>query len=215
MISGIIILILQQTLLIGLGESVAKEREFHTVKDLYHTANGSTWALLFGKGFLYFVLYCGYAFFFFTFIFNMYSQRMDGSIPALVLTTALLLIDDMFMSIFIASFFKRKIISLQFFVLTTYPLFLFSGYSWPSMSMPAFVRGLSMLFPSTHYLNSFVRIAQMGAGFKEVLPEIQSLLIIAVIGLTLTIWRLKFLVSKEDGIEADTVFHKIGKMLKA
>jgi ABC-2 type transport system permease protein len=214
MISGIIILILQQTMMIGLGESVAKERENHTIKELYHTANGSPWALILGKGSIYFILYSAYAFFFFTFIFNMYGQRLEGSLWALIVTTALLFLAIIFICVFIASFFERKIMALQFIVFTTYPLFLISGYSWPIPSMPVSLQYLTQILPSTQYLNSFARIAQMGAGFYDVLPEIRNLFVIVVVSMILARWRIKILVSKEDDIQVDTLFQKIGKALK-
>lgn len=213
MIAGIIILILQQTLLIGLSESVAKERENHTIRELFYTANESPWALIMGKGAIYFILYSCYAFFFFTFIFNMYSQRLEGSVFALIVATAFLLLSVMFVGIFIASFFERKIMALQFFVFTTYPFFLMSGYSWPMKSMPVALQYLTQIFPTTPYLSAFARIAQMGAGFNDVLPQIIHLAILATIGLVLTRLRIKILVSKEKDIQVDTIFDKISKRM--
>lgn len=214
MIPAILILILQQTLLIGLAESVAKERENNTIKELFNTANGSPWALIIGKAGFYLMLFSAYTFFFFTYIFNLYSERLEGSNTALILLTLLFLLAVTFISIFVSSFFKKKILSIQFFVFLSQPLFLISGYSWPLLSMPLPIQYLSGLLPSTAYFQAFVRISTMGAGFYDVLPEIKTLFILAAAGLILTRWRIKVLVSKEDDIQVDTVFQKISKALK-
>lgn len=214
MIPAILILIIQQTLLIGLAESLAKERENNTIKDLFYTANKSPWALIFGKVGIYFIIYSAYALFFFTYLFNLFTQNMVGNSFTLVLLTLLFILSVTFISIFVSSFFTRKILSIQFFVFLSQPIFLLSGYSWPLESMPQGLKYLALMLPSTHYFQAFVRITTMGAGLNDILPEIYSLISMAIIGLILTRWRIKILVSKEDDIQVDTVFRKISRKLK-
>ena len=52
-IPGILIIILQQTLLIGLSESIAREREKNLLGELLAAANGSNSAALLGKASFY------------------------------------------------------------------------------------------------------------------------------------------------------------------
>ncbi len=214
MIPALLILIIQQTLLIGLAESMAKERENETIKELFLASNKSPWSLIFGKSLFYILLYAAYSLFFFTALFSLYTQNLKGSSFALIVLTLFFILSVTFISIFVASFFKKKILSLQFFVFLSQPIFLLSGYSWPLQSMPDWVRYLALSLPSTHYFQAFVRISTMGAGFYDVLPEIYTMIGISIIGLVLTRWRIKVLVSKEDDIQVDTVFQKISKKLK-
>ncbi len=53
----VLILILQQTLLIGLAESFAKEREEGLLSSLYKTAGEKVSIMINGKSFIYFLLY--------------------------------------------------------------------------------------------------------------------------------------------------------------
>lgn len=212
MIPALLVLIIQQTLLIGLAESVAKERENDTIKDLFYASNKSPWSLIFGKSLFYILMYSAYALFFFTALFSLYTQDLRGSSFSLIVLTLFFILSVTFIAIFISSFFKKKILSLQFFVFLSQPVFLLSGYSWPLQSMPDWVRYLSLSLPSTQYFQAFVRIVTMGAGFYDVLPELNAMALMTVIGLVLTRWRIKVLVSKEDDIQIDTVFQKIGKL---
>ncbi|MGE5402993.1 MAG: ABC transporter permease [Ignavibacteriales bacterium] len=197
LIPGLLVLILQQTLLMGLAESIAKEREENTLLPLYNTSGHSIWATITGKGLFYFILFASYAFLFFVLHFSIFRIKLAGSVSAVVVLTALLLISVIYMATFISSFFQRKIISLQVFAFSSYPLFLMSGYPWPTQAMPSYIRVLADLLPSTPYLTAFNRIIQMGAGWSDIVPEFLHLIILAVLGLILTRLRLKFLITKE------------------
>ncbi|HOT97791.1 MAG TPA: ABC transporter permease [bacterium] len=191
LIPGLLVMILQQTLLIGLAESVAKEREFGTLGELYRISGKSTWAVMSGKGFFYLVLYLAYAFFFYGSLFALFRIPFRGSITALALLTVLFLLAVIYFSLFISSFFGKKIVAMQFFVFTSYPLFLLSGYSWPLDSMPWAVRSFSQLLPCTPYLQAFVRITQMGAGWRHVSGEFLHLALLTLIGLAVARWRIR------------------------
>lgn len=197
MIPGLLVLIIQQTLLIGLAESIAKEREKGTLKDLYETAGRSIWAVLSGKGAFYFILFASYAFMFYVVHFSVFNISFKGSASAVMTLTAVFLISIISMCIFIASFFRRKIISLQVFAFTSYPFFLISGYPWPLQSMPPFFRAMAQILPSTPYLNAFGRITQMGAGWTEVMPEFIHLLLLAFVGLVAAKLRIGSLLKSE------------------
>lgn len=206
MIPGLLVLILQQTLLIGLAESVAKEREMGTLSELYASANKSIWAAINGKGLFYFLMFSSYAFVFFTLNFAVFKINFRGSASAAAVFTALFLASVIYMAIFFASFFKRKIVALQVFAFTSYPFFLMSGYPWPAQALPIYLKYLSWLLPVTPYLNAFNRITQMGAGWSDVMPEFYHLLILAFCGLLLTRLRAKSLLMnqrlKKEEIEA-------------
>ena len=193
LIPGMLVLILQQTLLIGLSESMAKERENRLLQDLYRVSGGSILNSIFGKGFFYFILFCAYSLFFFSITFAVLKIQFTGSIMAIILLTTLLLLSIIFLSLLFSSFFKRKIISLQFFAFTSYPIFLISGYSWPLESMPFYIKVLAMALPSTPYLNAFQRVTQMGAGIVDIQPELLHLLVLTIIAFLLVLYRFNSL----------------------
>ncbi|MGE5350792.1 MAG: ABC transporter permease [Acidobacteriota bacterium] len=197
LIPGLLVLILQQTLLIGLSESVAKEREEGSLIGLYNTAKRSIVSTISGKGAFYFLLYASYALLFYTLHFSIFKISFKGSVSAAVVITAIFLFAVVCLAILISSFFKRKIISLQVVAFTSYPVFLMSGYPWPVEAMPTFVRVISYLLPSTPYLNAFNRIIQMGAGWQDIMPEMIHLLVLAITGFLITALRMKILIKSE------------------
>jgi ABC-2 type transport system permease protein len=191
LIVAILVLIIHQTLMFGLSESVAKERELNTLHELFEESNNSVAAAIMGKGLFYVVLYSAYSFFFFTINFGVFKIRMDGNGFALALITLLMLVSITFISIFISSYFKRKIFALQFLTLTSYPLFLISGYSWPSSSMPVFLQLISYLIPLTPFFNAYQRITQMGAGWNDIVVQIFHLLMLCLLGFTAAYLRMR------------------------
>ena len=193
LVPGILALIIQQTLLIGLSESFSKEREMKTLGELYKLSGKNIFTVIHGKGLFYGILFSAYSFLFFTFTFSLFKLNMAGSIIALSIFTFLLITAVIYLSILFASFIKRKLIAVQFLALTSYPIFLISGYSWPAQAMPVWVQYLSKLLPSTPYLSAFVRITQMGAGLNETLPELLHMIILTLILYLMTHLRLKTL----------------------
>ncbi len=197
MIPAILILIIQQTLLIGLSESVSKEIEENSLNNWYAQSGRKTFLAILGKGFFYFVLYSSYALMFFTINFFVFKINFLGSANALAVLTLVFIIAVVSWTIFISSFFKRKIIALQFLTLSSYPVFLISGYSWPMNSMPVWLQVISNMMPSTPYYAAFTRITQMGAQFHNVELELMQLIGLAVLGFTAAYFRIKFLFGKK------------------
>ncbi|GAB4343699.1 MAG: ABC transporter permease [Calditrichia bacterium] len=188
---GILILIIQQTLLIGLAESVAKERESDTVTEWYNSGNRNILVVIWGKMGFYLLLYASYAALFFTLHFQLFKIPFAGSAIAAAFLTLLYLLALGLAIVFIGSFFKKKIEAFLMLVFTSYPLFLLSGFSWPLRSMPFYLRGLSGLLPGTPYLLAMDRVSLMGAGVGEVLPEVAHLLGLALFWGLLAAWRVK------------------------
>lgn len=198
LIPAILVLIIQQTLLIGLSESVAKENENNSLKEWFIESEIKTLFAIAGKSFFYFVLYASYAFLFYTINFAIFKINFLGSANALALLTLIFLLAVIFWTIFISSFFQRKIIALQFLTLTSYPIFLISGYSWPLSSMPIWIQIISNMLPSTPYFAAFTRITQMGAELTNVLPELIHLLVLAITGLIAAYLRMHKLFTQKE-----------------
>jgi ABC-2 type transport system permease protein len=196
-IPGILIIILQQTLLIGLSESIAREREKNLLGELLSTAKGSNSAALLGKASFYLFFYLAYSIFYFTVIFAFFKINFIGDFLLLMLFTILFFISIIALCIFISSFFKKKLIALQVMAFTTYPLFFLSGYVWPIQSIPEALQKFTYLIPTVPYFRAFLAITQMGASFSELIPSFIHLSVLAIIGIIATYIRIRFLFNKE------------------
>ena len=60
-------------------------------------------------------------------------------------------------------------------VFTSVPLLFISGVSWPQSSIPGVWQGVSWLFPSTFCIRGFVRMSSMGALLGDVATEYHAL----------------------------------------
>lgn len=196
LIPAILILILHQTLLIGLSESIAKEREQNSLLNLLHTAGNSELKALLGKSLFYLILYSAYSLLFFGLFFSIFKINMIGDVIALAASTLLMLFSAITMSIFISSFFNRKIFATQFLTLSSYPVFLLSGYSWPMYGMPTELKYLAALIPFTPYSNMMVRITQMGTGWNSIVPSLFHLFILGVVYFLAAYYRINSLINK-------------------
>lgn len=196
LIPAVLILILQQTLLIGLAESFAKEREENLLTSLNKVSKGSIFALINGKSLGYFVLFGSYITFFYIITFYVFKIPNHGEFLPIFTLTVLLLFAVIYLAVFSSTFFKRKIVAVQFLTLTTYPIFLMSGYSWPFHSLPTWLQGVSSLLPSTPYYAAFTRIYQMGAGLGDVVPELIHMAVLVILYYLLANLRMRSLVKK-------------------
>jgi ABC-2 type transport system permease protein len=199
-IPGILIIILQQTLLIGLSESIAREREKNLLGELLSTAKGSNSAALLGKASFYLLFYLAYSIFYFTVIFAFFKLNFIGNFLLLMFFTILFFTGIIALCIFISSFFKKKLIALQVMAFTTYPLFFLSGYIWPIQSIPEALQNICYLLPTVPYFKAFLAITQMDASFSDLIPSFIHLSILAVIGIIATYIRMRFLFNKEAAL---------------
>ncbi|MGO9475684.1 MAG: ABC transporter permease [Rhodomicrobium sp.] len=69
------------------------------------------------------------------------------------------------------SWFTRRENAVLLFIATSLPLFFLVGVSWPLEAIPSQLRAASQVFPSTTAIDGLVRINQMGASLRDVLPD--------------------------------------------
>jgi ABC-2 type transport system permease protein len=191
LLPGLFLLILQQTLLFGLSMSMAREREMNTLSILHNTSGENSLVAVLGKGLPYLMLFISYALFTLVVFFSLFRLNVMGSMSALAVLMVLFLTSLIGFSIFLSSFFTKEIQALQFLVFTSMPLFLLSGYSWPSWAMPLPLRLITGIFPGTPMFLAFIRVTQMGAGWQEVWPEMLHLVILVIGWTIIAQWRIR------------------------
>ncbi|ETZ23486.1 ABC transporter permease [Pedobacter sp. V48] len=160
LLPGLLALILQQTLLIGLSESVAGERQHLRIGEWL---KGGISIGMWGKGLFYLFLFSAYAFFFLNVNYSLLNLPMRGNGFELGILLILFILTLIPMAQFIGSLFKSQLLCLQMMAFSTYPIFLITGYSWPFESLPLTVQWLSKLLPTTPFIQIYSSIVQSGA----------------------------------------------------
>ena len=176
LIPAVLILIIQQTLLLGIGLSAGTAREHNQFKDLVpiNRHYNGTLRIVMGKGLSYFMVYSLVAVYILCVVPRLFSLNQIAIPGVLTLFTLPYLTACIFFAM-TASIAIRNRETCMLFVFTSVPLLFLSGISWPGSAMPSFWRYFSYLFPSTFGINGYVRINSMGATLNEVAFEYRAL----------------------------------------
>jgi len=166
LLPGLLAMILQQTLLLGLAGGVAAERQRGSA--FFEEKNLST--ALWGKGLFYFILFSCYAFFFLTVNFGVLDLQLLGNAWELGIVTGLFLLSLIPMGIFIGLLFRSQLLCTQLMAFSTYPIFLITGYTWPIQQLPETLKVVSGILPITPFLSLYQGIVQQGAHISDRTP---------------------------------------------
>jgi len=166
-VPAVLVLMLQQTLLIGVGLLSGTQREKGFNKKIDHQSV-SIVSLVLGKAFCYFSIYMVHVIYLFGILFRFYHFPQRGNPMDLVLFIIPYLFASIFLAQAISGFFKNREISMIILLFSSMPALFLSGFSWPKTSIPDWLNHLAMLLPSTAAIDGFLRINQMGASLKDV-----------------------------------------------
>jgi ABC-2 type transport system permease protein len=191
LLPGLLALILQQTLLIGLSSSVAGERKKDRLDSWMQDAGGSPSTALWGKGGFYLLLFGAYAFFFLNVNFSILRIPMRGSEWSLSVVILLFLLTLIPMGQWIGSLFRYPLLNVQFMAFSTYPIFLITGYTWPIQSLPRALQWISFLLPTTPFIKVYQSIVQSGGSLSENSAPIAHLACLFLLYSVLCLLRLR------------------------
>jgi len=192
LLPGLFFLILQQTLLIGLGESVSRDKEKGILSSVLAEGDGIA-NYLFSKTAYYVFLYIAYIVLFMAVVFPFFEIPVAGAIIPSFTISLLFLLTIMLLAVLIGSFVNNQIRMMEILAFTTYPFFLISGYSWPVSAMPEPIQWISYLVPTTPMLEAMSKLFIMGGGWTDVMAPFQHLLILFAVFYAAVILRLEWL----------------------
>jgi len=174
---GLILIIIQQTLLIGIGVlggsfSESKSSPFilkgiKRRKEILPYLAGKTGAYLFISALnIAFAVILAH---------HWFHYPDKGNMIDIIMLLFPYLLCIIFLGIGISTLFKHRESALVFMVFLS-PIALFlSGLSWPVSAMPVWLVDLSKLLPSTTVIPAYLRLRTMGAGLSEVRTELLQL----------------------------------------
>lgn len=205
LIPAVLMLIIQQTLLLGIGLSAGTAREHNRFRDLVpiNRHYNGTLRIVLGKGLSYFMVYALVSVYVLCVVPRLFSLIQIGQPGVLALFTLPYLAACIFFAMTASIAIRNRETCMLIFVFTSVPLLFLSGISWPGAAMPEFWRYFSYLFPSTFGINGFVRINSMGASLDEVAFEYRALWIQAGVYFLTTCWvyRWQIIQSRKHVIE--------------
>lgn len=201
----VLVLIIQQTLLLGIGLSAGTARENNRFKDLVPVSRhyNGIFRIVFGKSLCYFMIYAvmaAYVTLVVPRIFGFISIPYPSDLFALMIPYVLACIFfGMFMSCLVR--YRENVILLV--VFTSLPFLFLAGISWPETSVPAAWRGIAYLLPSTFGIRGFVRISSMGATLNDVTHEYMMLWIQVLVYFfaTCVVYRFQLIQTRRHAVD--------------
>ena len=177
LIPAVLILIIQQTLLLGIGLSAGTARETNRYQDLVPLSRkyNGTLRIVLGKSLAYFLIYAMISAYVLCAIPKMFSLVQIANPVTLLVFTLPYILACIFFAMTCSIFIHHRESCMMIYVFTSVPLLFISGISWPGAAIPDFWKVVSWIFPSTFGINGFVRINSMGATLADVLPEFRVL----------------------------------------
>ena len=180
---AIIIVIIQQTMLIGIGMIGGTWREHGLYRKLRPAGRGrmSTLPIVMGRATVYAAIYAVTCAYVLGVHYRLFHFPMNGSAGAVAVIMALYVAACIAMGIAVSTLFRYRENSLLLLLWTSIPVLMLSGISFPKEGIPEWLFNLGKLLPSSHGVNGFIRIQTMGASLGEVFAEVKWLVILTIV----------------------------------
>ncbi len=177
LVPAILILVIQQTLILGigmLGGTAREKNRFHSLVPVSRHFNG-TLRIVFGKSLTYILLYVVVCIWALAVVPKLFSLPQVGEPWTVMLFVLPYLFASIFLSMTLSGFMTSRESPMLVFVFTSVILLFISGVSWPKEAIPPFWKAVGYLFPSTPGIQGFIRINTAGASLNEVAHEYHTL----------------------------------------
>ena len=177
LVPAILILVIQQTLILGigmLGGTAREKNRFHSLVPVSRHFNG-TLRIVFGKSLTYLLLYVVVCIWALGVVPKLFSLPQVGEPWTVMLFVLPYLFASIFLSMTLSGFMTSRESPMLVFVFTSVILLFISGVSWPKEAIPPFWKAVGYLFPSTPGIQGFIRINTAGATLNEVAHEYRTL----------------------------------------
>ncbi len=196
-VPAVLVLVLQQTLLIGAGlaggtrqERLARERASGgdppgpvAVPTLWRAA-----ASVVGRAMPYLALYSANASYCFGFALWYLGFPVMAPAGTIALVTVPFLLSVTMLALALRGIFRRRETAVQVLLFTSLPFVFVAGFAWPVEALPAWIRGASQFVPTSSAIPAFVRILRAGASLADVEREMATLWMLALLYFPFACW---------------------------
>lgn len=177
LVPAILILVLQQTLVLGigmLGGTAREKNRFHSLVPVSRHFSG-TLRIVFGKSLTYLLIYVVVCIWVLAIVPKLFTLPQVGDPLTVLLFVLPYLFACIFFAMTLSGFMTSRESPMLVFVFTSVILLFISGVSWPKEAIPPFWQVIGYAFPSTPGIQGFIRINTSGASLNEVAHEYHTL----------------------------------------
>ena len=203
---AVLMLILQQTLVLGIGLSAGTAREESPYRSLIPVGDsryGKTLPIVMGKLMCYLMIYMVMGAWLVAAVPRLFHFPQLAEWQSLVVLMIPYTLACIFFGMMVSCTVKYRENVMLLVVFVSVPLLFLTGVSWPQSNIPNYWQGVSWLFPSTFGARAYIRLNSMGATVSDVMPELRILWIqtACYFVLTLCVYRFQIYQSHLHALE--------------
>ena len=173
---AIILLIVQQTAIIGVGMVSATRREH---RERY--AASSAMAITIGRTVAYLIIYAVTLGFMLTVHYSLFDYPMRGEWWRCVAVVLPYLLAVLLLAQMLGAIFRRRESSIVWLLWLSIPFLLVSGVSLPPQAFPEWLYMIGRVVPSSSAVEAWIAVQSMGATLSDVAPKLVLLWSLVVI----------------------------------
>ncbi len=173
LLPAVLILVIQQTLLLGIGLAAGTNRENNRYGELIPIDQHyrGLFRIVMGKALCYFMIYALIAAYLTMILPSLFHFPLLGSLRSLIGLMVPYILACIFFGITLSCLVRYRENVMLLVVVTSLPFLFLSGISWPSEGIPAFWKGISWLLPSTFGVKGYIAVNSMGATLQDISQE--------------------------------------------
>ena len=202
---GVLMLILQQTLVLGIGMSAGTARENSRYKQLIPISRPyqGVFRIVFGKSLCYFMIYAIMGVWLVVVVPKLFSFPQLATGWTLLVLMLPYILACIFFGMVMSCLVKYRENVMLLMVFMSVPLLFMSGVSWPQSNIPGLWQGVSWIFPSTWGIKAYVRLNSMGASLSDVAFELNMiwLLMTVYFAIACGVYRYQIYLTRQDALE--------------
>lgn len=150
---GVLAVVLQQVILLGLAVSFSREYENNTFNSELLRNTGSAFVAMMVKILPFWIMST-----FILLTYYIFHHIFHAPIPSplgnFVVTTGLFIVATSFLGVLVSAMFPNSLKATQVLMLLSMPAFIIGGYTWPKEAMPMGVQWLANALPLTPFLDA-------------------------------------------------------------
>ncbi len=190
LIPGIATALLQMIVFFIAARSINSEHTNKTYNELYQLSGQSIFNIIFAKLITYTLIGFLVGLVIFSVIYPLFGIPLSENTLFFMVIIFIFSLVNAMLGLMISAIFKDEAIAMDMSFVYNSPAFVFSGFTFPMMAMPAFESWYAQLIPYTHFLKAFIKGFEMNTPFHYLYPQIINLSLFFLFGYIITVIAL-------------------------
>jgi ABC-2 type transport system permease protein len=195
-VPAVFILILQQTMLIGLGILGGGINERMKNREDAYFKTAPVWQLFLSRILIFGSIFFVHMLFYFGYSFELFDVTRLSSIADIITFGIAFIFASLSFGLFLGSLFSSREIATPLVLFSSLPIIFSAGFIWPVEALPTFIYDLGLCIPVIPAIHGFLGLNQMGADFYMVIDDytllwVQSIIYIILAALIFSYKRMR------------------------